>query len=173
MRGVLAARALRSFARESVGGIGLDRAQLAAGGPDVFEVPIWLGPAIHAAQSSAWRAVGVAISGLVTMSASASRPPDGSTRAASANTRRLSAERLTTPFGITASTEPSSNGSASIRARRSARADRGAGSALASCCGVMSTPVTARAAPTCSRPRTRPCRSRRRGRAPARFEADA
>jgi hypothetical protein len=42
VRGVLAARALRSFARESVGGIGLDRPRLEAGGPDVFEVPIYL-----------------------------------------------------------------------------------------------------------------------------------
>ena len=49
---------------------------------------------MHAAQRSAWHAVRAAICRSVTMSASASRPPGRSTRAASANTLRLSAREI-------------------------------------------------------------------------------
>ena len=106
---------------------------------------------MQAAQRSAWHEVRAAISRSVTMSASASLPPGRSTRAASANTRRLSAERLTTPLEITASNEPSSKGSSSMRAARKLTcSSRRRRSDLASCSGVMSTPVTEPPGPTCA-----------------------
>jgi hypothetical protein len=52
----------------------------------------------------------------LTMSASASRPPGASTRAASAKTRCLTAERLITPFEITGSNVSPSKGSSSMLA---------------------------------------------------------
>ena len=118
----------------------------------------------------AGRAVRAAIARCVTMSASASRPPGRSTRAASANTAGLSAERLTTPLEMTASNEASSKGSSSMRARRKVTcSSRRRRSALASCSGVMSTPVTDPCGPhRARRPRRRPCPSRCRGPARAR-----
>ena len=107
---------------------------------------------MQAAQRSAWHEVRAAIRRSVTMSASASRPPGRSTRAASANTRRLSAERLITPLEITASNEPSSKGSSSIRARWKLTCSRRRRSDLASCSGVISTPMT--------EPAARPARGR-------------
>src|SRR5436309_2551821 len=68
---------------------------------------------MQAAQRSAWHKVRGAICRSVTMSARASRPPGRSTRAASLNTLRLSADRLTTPLEMTASNEPFSKGSSS------------------------------------------------------------
>ena len=71
---------------------------------------------MHAAHSSTLRRVR-SFSGLpLTMSASASRPPGRSTRAASAKTRLLTTERLITPLEMTASNVASSNGSSSMLA---------------------------------------------------------
>ena len=88
------------------------------------------------------------------MSASANRPPGRSTRAASENTRRLSATSLMTPLEMTASNEsilerqlldqPATERHSLSAIERSA---------LASCSGVMSTPVTEPVGPTCSRGR--------------------
>ncbi len=71
---------------------------------------------MQAAQSSVLRRV-ASLSGVaLTMSAIARRPPGRSTRAASAKTRCLTGERLTTPFEITTSKLASSNGRRSMLA---------------------------------------------------------
>ena len=109
-----------------------------------------MAPAMQAAHSSTLRRVRSFSGRPLTMSASASRPPGRSTRAASSNTLLLSTERLITPLEMTASKLASPNGSRSMRASRIGLGEPVAARrvALSTCSRVKSTPTTWPPGPT-------------------------
>ena len=116
---VLVAGALGTRAGEPVRGVVLDQLELEAGGRDVVQVAIRLtgpGDAGSPEVGLARRARGDLPPG---DDVGKCEPSAGAARAPLRRRRGgLLAERLTTPFEITASNEPSSKGSSSIRARR-------------------------------------------------------